>query len=274
LWWAGTAPERLALADESLELARRLGKERAYVVSACLRAVVLGELGRPADMFAASEHARAEAERLQIPYGLLVIDNLLLPWLAMAGRFEECQEAFARIEAVEAQISLDPSESAVAGAHVALSMWRPDGGEGVAVLQSMEGGPIPITATVVAALWRAGRTEEARAHRAAHEIRLEGEDTFALLNWAMSADVALHLEDPDLGSTVHALLAPYAGRSCSVGSGLASGPVDLYLALAAAAAGEVEQARAHADEAARLCEEWEIPLVARWLRDQRDRYGF
>ncbi len=274
LWWAGTAPERLALADESLALARRLGKDRAGVVSACLRAVVLGELGRPSEMFAASEHARAEAERLRIPYGLLVVDNLLLPWLAMAGRFEECREALERIEALEAQISLDPSESAVAGAWVALGMWRPDDGQGAAILQSMEGGPVPITATVVAALWRAGLTEEARAHRASHEIRLEGEDTFALLNWGMAAEVALQLGEPALGARAHDLLLPYAGRSCSVGSGLASGPVDLYLAFADAAAGETERAAGHADDAERLCAEWQIPLAAQWLRDQRDRYGF
>lgn len=274
LWWAGTAPERLALADESLGLARRLGKERAYVVSACLRAVVLGELGRPAEMLAACEHAREEAERLRIPYGLLVIENMLLPWLAMAGRFDECEETLERIEALEAQVSLEPSESAVAGSYVALGMWRADDGRGADILQSMEGGPVPITATVVAALLRAGRTEEARAHRAAHEISLEGEDTFALLNRAMAADVALHLDEPDLGATVHGLLRPFAGRSCSVGSGFASGPVDMYLAFAAAATGETAQATTYADAAERLCEEWGIPLAAHWLRDQRERYGF
>ncbi|MFZ2014551.1 MAG: BTAD domain-containing putative transcriptional regulator [Nocardioides sp.] len=274
LWWPGTAQERLALADESLALARRLGKDRAGVVSACLRAVVLGELGRPSEMFEASEHARAEAERLRIPYGLLVVDNLLLPWLAMAGRFVECQEALERIEAVEAQVSLDPSESAVAGAWVVLGMWRPDDGRGAAILQSMEGGPVPITSTVVTALWRAGLTEEARAHRSSHEIRLEGEDTFALLNWGMAAEVALHLGEPTLGARTHDLLLPYAGRSCSVGSGLASGPVDLYLAFAAAAAGDLDAARVHADEAARLCAEWEIPLAAQWLDGLRRAHGF
>jgi hypothetical protein len=133
---------------------------------------------------------------------------------------------------------------------------------------------VPVTSTIVAALWRAGRTDEARAHRAAHDIRLDGEDTFSLLNWCMAAEVALHLEEPGLGAETHQLLSPYAGRSCSVGSGFASGPVDLYLACAAAAAGERERATAHADDAAALCEKWEIPLAAQWLRDQRDRYGF
>jgi hypothetical protein len=273
LWWAGTAPERLGLADESLALARRTGQERAAVVSACLRAVVLGELGRPAEMFAAGEIARQEADRLRILYGLLVVDNLILPWLAMAGRFEECEAALERIAAVEAQISLD-SDSAVAGSYVALGMWRPDDGRGAEILRSMEGGPVPVTASVVAALWRNGRTDEARAHRAAHEIRLDGPSIYAPYNWAMAAEAALHLEEPDLGHAVHPLLLPLAGMSCSVGSGLAVGPYDVYLALAAAAAGEKKRATAHADDAERLCEAWAIPLVGQWLRDQREQYGF
>jgi DNA-binding SARP family transcriptional activator len=274
LWWAGTAPRRLDLADESLALAERLGQEQAAVVSACLRAVVLGELGRPAEMLAASEVARERSTRRRIPYGLLVVENLEFPWLAMAGRFEECEQALERIEALEAQISLDPAESAVAGAYVVLGLWRPDDGRGASILQSMEGGPVPITSTVVTALWRAGRTEEARAHRAAHEIDLEDEEIFSLLNRSMAAEVALHLGEPDLGAAAQALLEPFAGRSTCVGSGFACGPVDLYLALAAAATGDRERAAAHADDAEKLCAEWQIPLAAQWLRDQRDRYGF
>jgi hypothetical protein len=273
-WWAGSAPRRLELADESLELARRLGQDQAEVVSGCLRAVVLGELGRPDEMRAASEIARELAELARIPYGLLVIENLLFPWQVMAGQVEESEATMSRIEALEAQVSIDPAESAVAGAYIVLGMWRDDDGQGAAILQSMEGGATPVTATIVAALWRAGRTDEARAHRDAHDIRLDGEDTFSLLNWAMTGEVALHLEEPELGAAAYRLLAPYAGRSCSVGSGFASGPVDLYLACAAAAAGETARAAVHADDAAALCEKWEIPLVAQWLRDQRGRYAF
>jgi len=273
-WWAGTASRRLELADESLELARRLGQEQAEVVSGCLRAVVLGELGRPDEMRAASEIARERAEQARIPYGQLVIENLLFPWQVMAGQAEESAATMSRIEALEAQISLDPAESAVAGAYVVLGMWRDDDGQAAAILSSMEGGHVPITATIVAALWRAGRVDQARAHRAAHEIRLAGEDTFTLLNWSMAGEAALHLEEPDLGAAAHRLLVPFAGRSCSVGSGFSSGPVDLYLACAAAAAGDTARASAHADDAAALCETWGIPLVAQWLRDQRVRYGF
>ena len=274
LWFAGTAPERLELAEESLAIAARLGRERAFVVSACLRAVALGELGRPAEMFAASRTARAEAERLRIPYGILVIDNLLLPWLAMAGRFEECDQALEQITAIDHQVSLDQSEAATAGAYVVVATWRGDDGRAARILQSMEGGPFPVTALIVSSLWRTGREDEARAHYLAHEITLEGEDWFALLNWGMAADVALHLADRELAVAAYQRLLPFAGRSCGAGSGNACGPVDLYLALASAAAGEPERAADHAAEAARLCREWELPLAEEWLAAQRDRYGF
>jgi hypothetical protein len=274
LWRAATAQERLALAEESLVLAERLGNERAAVVSACLRAVVYGELGRPAEMFRAAEVALREAERLRIPYGMLVIENLLLPWLAMGGRAEEARATFERIKALDAQVSLDPSEAATAGAFVVVATWLGDLPQAAAIVASMEGGPFPITAAVVSFLWRSGREDEARAHYESHVIDLTTEDWFSLLNWGMAADVSLHLADPALAADAYQRLLPYAGYSCCAGSGNHTGPVDLFLALAAAARGERDLATRHADDAERLCEEWQIPLAAQRLRADRERYGF
>jgi hypothetical protein len=75
---------------------------------------------------------------------------------------------------------------------------------------------------------------------------------------------------------VHAYerLAPYEGFSCCAGSGVALGPVDAFLALASAAGGERDVATRHADRALELCEEWQVPLAAQWLRGQRERFGF
>ena len=47
----------------------------------------------PQDMWAAVAVARAEAERQRMLYGLMVLDSLVLPWHAMAGRFDECEAA-------------------------------------------------------------------------------------------------------------------------------------------------------------------------------------
>jgi hypothetical protein len=52
------------------------------------------------------------------------------------------------------------------------------------------------------------------------------------------------------------------------------GPVDAYLAQAAAAVGEAELAARHADRALELMEAWQIPLAAQWMRGQRERFSF
>ncbi|NHA69606.1 AfsR/SARP family transcriptional regulator [Phycicoccus flavus] len=52
------------------------------------------------------------------------------------------------------------------------------------------------------------------------------------------------------------------------------GPVDAFLALAAATTGEHDLATRHVGDAEELCREWRIPRVTRWLREARDRHGF
>ena len=274
LWSPRTAAERLAFAEEAVELAARTGNERATVVSGTLRAVALGELGRPQEMWAAVDVARAEAERQRMLYGLMVLDSLVLPWRAMAGEFEECDRLIDSIRRLDAQISLEQSEDATAGALISLSIWQGRSAETADLMAGLEGGPLPISGTVVAYLFRGGEEEKARDYYATHEIDLDTEDWFSLLAWCNAAESALYMQDPDLGARTYAKIAPYAGMSCVAGSGNASGPVDAFLAMSAMAAGERELATQHADDAMRLCEEWGIPLAARWLRDQRERYSF
>ena len=57
-------------------------------------------------------------------------------------------------------------------------------------------------------------------------------------------------------------------------SSLAMGPVDAYLALAAAGVGDPDLAARHGEDAQRLCEQWSIPVVARWLARHRERLGW
>jgi hypothetical protein len=274
LWSTGTAAERLALVDEAVDLAARTRNERATVVAGTLRAVVLGELGRPQDMWAAVEVARAEAERQRMLYGLMVLDSLVLPWQAMAGRFDECEALIASIQRLDAQISLEQSEDATAGAMISLSIWQGKSAETAELMTALEGGPLPISATVVAYLWRGGEEEKARDYYASHPFDLETDDWFSLLAWCNAAESALYMGDADLGVRTYAKLAPYAGMSCVAGSGNASGPVDAFLAMAAAAAGEGPVATRHGDDGEKLCAEWDVPLAGQWLRGQRERYGF
>jgi hypothetical protein len=178
------------------------------------------------------------------------------------------------MEAIDAQIALDEAEAASAGAHMVVAIWDGHAGEAARIMAEMEGGPFPVTSTVVSLLWRSGQHDAARAHARAHSIDLTQDDVFSLVNWAMAADVSLHLGDADLAADAYVRLAPLAGRSVCMGSGHHMGPVDLYLAEAAAARGLRDLASRHADQGLRLCEQWQIPLAGRWFREQREQYGF
>ena len=63
-------------------------------------------------------------------------------------------------------------------------------------------------------------------------------------------------------------------RPACAGSGVTLGPVDMYLAMAAAASSCSPVAARHADAALALCETWQVPLVSDWFTRQRDRYAF
>ncbi len=275
LWCQRTAPERRELVTEAMGLAHRLGNERASVVATTLRAVVAGELGLPSEMWEHAAVGRDWSQRLRLPYGLIVVDSLELPWLAMAGRFEECESTLERIVHLDQQMSLDQTEDATLGALMSLRLWQGRGAETAELLVQMQDqSPLPLTHIVALFLLRAGQESRAREYVRAHPQDLDHDDWFSMLAWCSAGEVALHLGDHALAAAAYARLAPYAGRSCCAGSGVALGPVDVFLAEAAATVGETDLAAGHADRAAALCEEWEVPLVARHLRSQRDRFAF
>jgi len=274
LWTPRNAVARLAHAEAGHALALKLGDERGAVVTGCQRCIQYSETGRPADMWAEYPVVRTEAERLRLPFGLIVLDVLVLPWLAMAGRFDECHDLLAGIERLDAQMSLEQAGDAVASAMLSLARWQARTDELVPLFVEMAAGPYPVNASVAAMMWHAGREDDARTWLETHPPELDHDDWFSSLAWAHSAEVALYVGDAELGARVVELLAPFTGESVRCGSAVASGPVDLYLALAAQAAGDGPAASRHADRAAELCEEWDIPLVGDWLEQVRAAYSF
>jgi DNA-binding SARP family transcriptional activator len=273
-WARSTTVERFEQVSAALALAREIGDDRAALVSSCLRCVALNDLGRPGQMFEEVEAARAEAVRLRIPFGLIVLDGLVLSWWALAGRFEECAEILDRIDRLAAQMSLENVGDAMVSAQLSLLRWQGRDAELAAMLESLVAEMPEFGVLLATARWRAGDHDGARAHAAAHPPDLGHEDIYSAFVWIHAAELALYLGDRDLGAAVGALLAPYAGESVAAGSMVASGPVDLYLALAAAACGETDEATRHADRAAELCRSWEIPLVGDWLERVRAENAF
>jgi DNA-binding SARP family transcriptional activator len=274
-WRAGTAEARLGLADESMVLARRLGDEDALTTALTVRAVVAAELGDVATMERLARQARDRAQQRRQLYPLIVLDTLMVPWHAMRGEWDEAQRLVESLTATSERMALTQAEDAIAGALLSVGMWQglyPELLETLLVLQEQSN--LLLTPVVAAFLVRLDRVEDARQYLADHPADLMVDDWFSLLPWSLTAEVALAIGDPELGRTSYSLLAPYAGRVTAAGSGVSMGPVDGFLALAAAATGERRLAARHAEDALALCETWQIPLAAQWLRDQRDRYGF
>ena len=274
LWLPRTAPERLALITEAMELARSTGSERSFVVSACLRSAVLSELGRRQELFEAVDVARREAERLRIAFGETVLDGIVVPWLAMAGRFEECDQVIEHLHRVSSRLSHSNADESVLSSLLALRLWQGRPLEMVPTLVEFASTPYPFAASVAVYLWRAGERDRAREYYAAHPTRLDHESEISLLAWCHAAELSLYLGERDLAAGAYECLVPYAGRSCCAGSDLASGPVDGYLAMAAAAVGEKDLAAEHADAALALSEAWDIPLLGAWVRETREAYGY
>lgn len=275
LWKTDTAAERATWAGESARLARELGRDRDVVISATLQAIALGESGRPLQMREVIAQARVEADRLRLAYAQLVLEGLEIPWLAMAGRFEECGALLERMRGIERTVSLPQSDVAILGAELVLAVWSghaADVVEGLVMMEETD--PLPLTPVTAALLCRAGRVDDARDHLRRYAVDLDHDDWFSMLAWCNAAEAALYVGDRALAADALARITPFAGFSCSAGSGNASGPVDHYLACAHAALGDLAAAREHADRAEELCEQWQIPLAAQRLRDQRDQFGF
>lgn len=275
MWRPGTAALRAALADEAIGLAETLRDDQALTYAQTLRAAVAIQRGEIELMEALAASARRRAEAQRNLYALVVLDTLAVSWLAMRGEFERATEAALHLQATGEKMGLSQQDDAVAGALLSIQLWRGEYDGLLTMLRSMRDDEVlPLDSGLLALLVRAGHLEEARALRAEVDIDLGGDTWFSLLPWALGAESALALGDRDLAAATYALLAPHAGEMACAGSGSAFGPVDAFLAMAAAATGESDLAARHAEDALALCRAWRIPLVAEWFDDQRDRYGF
>ena len=273
-WRPSSAPRRLELSQEAEALAAATDDEQSLATALTLQAVVLGELGRVDRMCEVLERARALATRLRLPYLLIVLGCLHAPWLAMRGRDDEADALLEEVRRLAQASSLPQSDDGVTGSTLVVRVHQGDGEAVGAGMQALaQRSEMPLTSVLCAVLLRLGLADLARDVLASSSVDLDQDDWFALLTWCTAGEVAAGLGLPDLGAAAYAKALPYAGRAAVAGSGGPLGPVDAFLALAAVAAGDLETARRHADDAEQLCRTWQVPRVAQWLRDQRDRHG-
>jgi DNA-binding SARP family transcriptional activator len=275
LWRPERLGRRVELAREALALSVDATDVAAEAFARGALAIALQEAGRIAEMEEHLQVASVLADRARLPYVQVVLGWLQVPWLALRGRIPEAHELFLRTVGLAERTSMPNREEGAAGAVFTLMLAAGQAAEAVAVLEALTAAsPMPVRNSLLSVLVRAGRLDDARAQYEAGGLSLGNDDWLSVLALSQAAEVALRLGLPDEGARVYAALAPCAGRLTCAGSGVQLGPVDLFLACAAAAVGEASLATAHADAARGLCEQWDVPVAAGWLRDLRAEHGF
>jgi hypothetical protein len=275
-WRPTTARRRLALTEEAAALAQATGDEPALATALTLQATVLSELGCADRMDAVLDSAQELAARLRLPYLLLALGSMQIPWLAMRARDEQPRLWSARSAGWRRRPRLPQSDDGVTGCELVLRMFQGTVQAVAGLLQAFASGRrSPLACVVGAILLRMGSADAARQLLATSSLDLDGGTTgFSVLNWCTAGEVAAGSGAARAGCC-GVRPRPAVRRPLAVaGVGGPLGPGRRRSSpLAAAAAGERETARRHADDAERLCEAWQVPRVTQWLREVRVQHG-
>ena len=275
LWSPATAHQRHALAGEAVELAHRLGDAVSLCVALAQRASAASESGRVDGLLEQVEDTRARATAVRQLFVRLFCDGLEIPWRAMRGELDAVRTLLADMVAMSERIAVPQAGDAVLGAVLMELVWGGRDEELLGMVDALaQVQVLPTDASVALVLSRGGRLEEARARLHVGMPELSADWWFSPLTLAMAAEASLRAGVPEVAAVAYERLAPYAGMPAAGGSGTIVGLVDHFLAMAAHATGEHELATRHADDAVRLCAEWELTLAGEWFAGVRAELGF
>ena len=98
-------------------------------------------------MAAAAAVTRAEAERLRIPYGELVLGAVTMPWLALDGRFEECTELLERMQVLASRVDESFAGESVVAGQATIWMWQGEAVRAAELLHGLDQEPYQLTAS-------------------------------------------------------------------------------------------------------------------------------
>ena len=270
-----SAEERRLWIEEALVLAHRAGDVRARTNLRALLAPTRCELGDVDGIVEELEDIVRVAQEEKQYFVAMVSLNLAHCFACMRGDEAAIANYYARLHEAFERVSTAHKVDTVRGAQLYEPLWNPDAelpsDEEVAAF--VEESSIPIAPAAVLAL-RHGQRDVARFIYDTFGLDLDTNNWFSPFAWSLGAELGLELAEPELAASAYAKLAPYRGTCVAAGTSPAHGPVDAYLALAAAATGEMALASEHADHALELIAAWRLPRVEKWFLDLRDRYAF
>jgi hypothetical protein len=262
------------MALEAIDLAREQGDAVAELLNRFLIATLRCALGDLAGVEAEVAAISASARERRMYFLEMATITFSQSWAAMRGDEVGIVAGEARLRELDPLISLSQKADALQGALLVPQVWGHPMGEPDDFVQYAAHANVPISPGLTVLLLRSGMADVAADVWADADYQLGDDNWFSELHWSFGAEVALELGDADLGAQVYERLVGLRGQCIISGTGPAHGPADLYLACAAAAAGELALATEHADVAADLCVAWDVPQVAQRLDDLRERHSF
>ncbi len=178
------------------------------------------------------------------------------------GRYDGLLEAIERTCALGRRIGSQPAAMYAAAQRAVVLRDLGRAGDAIRELRALSTAyPILVTLKCDLAVLLAETGEEAEAReileRLAHDrFALVPRDSLWRGSIALAAQAAATLGEAKYARAAAALLAPYAGVNVVQGVPVALGATDHYLGLACAAAGDLEAAILHLEEAVRLHAKW------------------
>jgi DNA-binding SARP family transcriptional activator len=270
-----TLDRRTELIEEAITCSRAAGDPDGEGVGLFWRVVHAGEAGRIADRRIAVAEAMAHVERHRLRMLQVMLGAHQAAWLAIEGRFDAAEAMVADNLRRAALASFPFRDEAVLATRAMIALWRGDPRTTADLFHELSRmGQTDAAVPRLDGLVRSGQLAVASGELDRATAPLDAENFGAPFDFAILAEVALVLGRPDLAGRLYPLMLPWSGRVAAAGTGPPLGPVDAFLACAAAAVGETALAGRHADDAARICDDWRMPLVTAWLTGLRERFGF
>ncbi|HET6938079.1 MAG TPA: AAA family ATPase, partial [Nocardioides sp.] len=276
-WQASWAPRwtetRLAYDEEAVAAARAAGDRAAEAVALVTAAADRLEIDGPDGWHELAVEAERIAEQDRLAYVLLTISQVELNLAALRDDPVEAERRSAMVWDL-ARDSAIPAQDIQAVSGMILSRaWDGRLPEIVpSVIHVVDDMPAQ-WAGLHGLLARSGHLDDVRERLETMPFSEPEESWLTLSAWSYEAEAAYAVGDRALAEKCYAQLAPYAGRMAVAGVAVAQGPVDGYLALAAATLGDRQAASRHAGEARRLAEEWRLPAYVRWLDGHAARWA-
>ncbi len=260
LWDPDGTEERLATADQILQLAEQYGRADRALEARLFRIIDLMELSDVSAAVSEIATFRATAARERQPYLLWYAAALEVMQLLLNGRFDDA-EPLAQHALVLGERAQDPAALTAYGAQM-MQVWIEQGRieeleRAYEVIHDFAGDAVTGQAGLVWIAMELGRIDEARngfERLAVGDFYALPRDTAWLAAMTGLVITCAALEDAKRAAVLYRLLAPYEGRNVMVWAFACLGPVDRSLGVLAATMGRHEAAASHFEDALRMSE--------------------